>query len=42
VFRDVLDQFIATLADPLRLSRIIDEGTTYDRFVRTVLRDPSA
>jgi lichenan operon transcriptional antiterminator len=41
VFRDVLDQFIATLADPLRLSRIIDEGTTYDRFVRTVLRDPS-
>lgn len=39
VFRDVLDEFIATLADPARIARIVAEGTSYERFVRAVVSD---
>lgn len=39
VFRDVLDEFIATLADPARIARIVSEGTSYERFVRAVVSD---
>jgi lichenan operon transcriptional antiterminator len=37
VFRDVLDQFIATLADPVRIAQIVADATSYERFVRAVV-----
>lgn len=39
VFRDVLDEFIATLADPTRIARIVADGTSYEHFVRAVVSD---
>lgn len=42
VFRDVLDDFIATLADPARISRIVRAATDYDAFSTALLAEISA
>lgn len=39
VFRDVLDEFIGALADPIRIAGVLAEATTYERFVQAVLAD---
>lgn len=39
VFRDVLDTFIATLANPVRMAEVVAGGTSYEGFVRTVTQD---
>lgn len=39
VFRDVLDDFIATLADPARIGRIVKAATSYDAFATALLSE---
>lgn len=39
VFRDVLDDFITTLADPVRISTVVDASESYDGFVRALVSE---
>lgn len=39
VFRDVLDDFIATLADSARIGRIVKAATSYDAFAAALLSE---
>lgn len=36
MFRDVLDDFIAVLADPVRIGAIVDRSATYDAFASAI------
>lgn len=39
VFRDVLDAFVAVLAEPSRIQRIVGSADNYEHFVAAVLAE---